>query len=82
MPRSGKNSAKDPLLGIGIGLLLLFGTLSLSLQYSKNVINTAYAQEVDLGPLVNIGPPDRSRTLDAFSDLVEEEKSCKMRLRT
>ena len=68
MPRSGKNSAKDPLLGIGIGMLLLFGTLSLSLQYSNNVINTAYAQEVDLGPFVNIGPPDRSRTLDAFSD--------------
>jgi hypothetical protein len=68
LPRSGKNSKINPLLGIGIALLLLFGTLSLSLQYSNTVNNNAYAQEVDLGPFVNIGPPDRSRTLDAFSD--------------
>jgi hypothetical protein len=49
-------------------MLLLFGTLSLSLQYSNNVINNAYAQEVDLGPFVAIGPPNRSERLDAFSD--------------
>ena len=68
LPRSGKNWTINPLLAIGIALFLLFGTLSLSLQDAHNIKNNAYAQEVDLGPFVNIGPPDRSRTLDAFSD--------------
>jgi hypothetical protein len=68
LPRSGKKSKINPLLGIVVAALLLFGTLSISLQYSNNVINNAYAQEVDLGPFVTIGPPNRSERLDPFSD--------------
>src|SRR5918998_1632696 len=68
MPKYGKKWLNLPTLGAFTGLLLLFGVLSLSLQYSSNININAYAQEVDLGPLVTIGPPNRSETLDSFSD--------------
>lgn len=55
-------------MAIAGGLLLLFGIISSPLQFSNNINNNAYAQEVDLGPFVTIGPPNRSETLDSFSD--------------
>jgi hypothetical protein len=68
----GKTKLKSSLHVTGIFgvLLLLFGILSLAFQYSTTTVNNnnAYAQAVDLGPLVTIGPPNRSDSLDAFSD--------------
>lgn len=68
MPKFGKKVNEVPILAIAGGLLLLFGIISSPLQFSNNINNNAYAQEVDLGPFVTIGPPNRSETLDSFSD--------------
>jgi hypothetical protein len=65
------------ILGIFGILILVFGILSLVFPYSATVNNNAYAQTtagggsgggVDLGPLVIIGPPNRSTALDTVSD--------------
>jgi hypothetical protein len=68
---SSKSKSSRSVIGIFGVLLLLFGILSLAFQYSATTTvnnNNAYAQEVDLGPFVTIGPPNRSDSLDAFSD--------------
>jgi hypothetical protein len=51
--------------GISGILLLILGVVSLIFQYSTTV--EVYAQ-VNLGPFVNIGPPDRSNSQDSDSD--------------
>jgi hypothetical protein len=77
MPKGRVKLAFNHLMGVLGTLLLLFGILSLTFQYSNSLNNNAYAQEtetgetgpaVDLGPFVTIGPPNRSVTLDSFSD--------------
>src|ERR671924_1352904 len=68
---SSKSKSSRSVIGIFGVLLLFFGILSLAFQYSTTTTvnnNNAYAQEVDLGPFVTIGPPNRSDSLDAFSD--------------
>ena len=52
-------------MGISGVLLLILGAVSLIFQYSTTV--EVYAQ-VNLGPLVNIGPPFESDSLDSDSD--------------
>jgi YVTN family beta-propeller protein len=66
---SSKSKSNRNILGIFGVVLLLFGILSLIFQYSNTSVNNmnAYAQ-VDLGPFVPIGPPNRSTALDAVSD--------------
>jgi hypothetical protein len=53
------------IVGISGILLLILGVVSLIFQSSTTV--QVYGQ-VDLGPLVNIGPPDRSNSQDSDSD--------------
>jgi hypothetical protein len=60
-----KSKNNHGIVGISGVLLLILGVVSLIYQYSTTV--EVYAQ-VDLGPLVNIGPPDRSDSQDSDSD--------------
>jgi len=53
------------IVGISSILFLILGVVSLIFQYSTTV--EVYAQ-VNLGPFVNIGPPDRSDSQDSDSD--------------
>jgi hypothetical protein len=66
---SSKSKPSRSILAIFGVLLLLFGILSLTFQYSNTTVSNmnAYAQ-VDLGPFVPIGPPNRSTALDSVSD--------------
>jgi hypothetical protein len=60
-----KSKSTRSIAGIMGILLLILGVGSLIFQYSTTV--EVYAQ-VNLGPLVNIGPPDRSDSQDSDSD--------------
>jgi hypothetical protein len=62
---STKSKNNRGIVGIAGILLLILGVVSLIFQYSTTV--EVYAQ-VDLGPLVNIGPPHRSDSQDSDSD--------------
>jgi hypothetical protein len=60
-----KSKNNRSIVGISGILLLILGVVSLIFQSSTTV--QVYGQ-VDLGPLVNIGPPDRSDSQDSDSD--------------
>ncbi len=67
MHKESKNKTyKRNILGTFGIILLIFGVVSLVYQYPSNV-NNAYAQTVELGPLIPVGPPFRSQALDADS---------------
>ena len=60
-----KSKNNRSIVGISGILLLILGVVSLIFQSSTTV--QVYGQ-VDLGPFVNIGPPDRSNSQDSDSD--------------
>ena len=60
-----KSKNNRSIVGISGILLLILGVVSLIFQYSTTV--EVYAQ-VNLGPFLNIGPPDRSDSQDSDSD--------------
>ena len=60
-----KSKNNRGIVGISGVLLLILGVVSLIFQSSTTV--QVYGQ-VNLGPFVNIGPPDRSNSQDSDSD--------------
>ncbi|MDQ4015785.1 MAG: hypothetical protein M3136_08500, partial [Thermoproteota archaeon] len=64
-----KSKSTRSIAGILGILFLLFGVLSLVFQSSTSVYAQTPAFEAgEIGPLVNVGPPFRSQTLDSGSD--------------